>query len=720
MSRSSYAAPYPVDIQIDEEADIHQLYYDGEIDEDLRDHLVTLFMSKVDVNTASRDLLYDVPGMTYDIADAIIAARKAAHIADISQIKDLPEMTPEIWQQAEPFLIAITEEDAKRFSGNVTLGGIGRSQHGDPSFFTRAETRFLTYGSAGILLAVRPMIGTVQSAEPGTSLSASPEKLRFDPGSLYVSWDTPEWSMIAGDFRVGYGLGVTIDNSRRSRPDGAYPNVDLTENIDSGALTTLDGFKGLALRAKEIQMGPGWLDISAFGSYWTRDMYYTDVYYDRCPVGQPNCTTQVPSLVDSTTGDSLYCEYPTYPRIMRELVGGANMTYWLDGRTAFGITGYVAQWDMRANAANIQPSPSSRYPGDRSLWGAVGANGRYGFGIIDVSAEAAVTDQGHPGMLIKGWITPLSGLEIIPSFRYYSPGYDNPYARAEADADEYLGLRSRDELGGRLVLNWRPVSFLRLRADIDVWHHRYPGQTCDPTISDSESPLFCGESTDAGASKVSPSTDMEALFRAQILPTAKERLTIWGVYHDEDLSRDGRDLSYRPYSNNDGDFSGGSRIYWAVSAATSRIPRVELSAMFKQIFEDTYAVKDDFERSWYTWIRASTNLAPGPRVAVRVKFYDESTNASTTRSAGQICDDEERGMTYPGGLPGICRGETYWETTLQLTQRLNFLGKGSALRLRGGWSRWVDHRSKWTYGIACTDKPSRDEFMLKGNLEVKF
>lgn len=648
---SSLAAPYPVEIRVEEEADIHQLYYDGEIDEDIRDRLVTMFLSKVDANLATRDQLYDVPGMTYEAADAILRLRAAGHISGPGDIRALPEITPEVWAQAEAFVVAYPEEQVKRFYGDVTAGGIGRTGHDDPSFYARAQSRFFTYGSAGVLLAVRPMLGTVHDAPAGGSLSARSEHLQFDFGAIHATWDAPDWGMVAGDYRIGYGLGVTLDTTNRTRPDGAYANLEITQDLDAGSLKTLDGFRGVALRFKRLRAGPGWFDVSAFGSYRVRDFYYPDLYYDRCPLGNPGCSSPAPSCVDSTTGDSLYCDYPTYPGIMREALGGGNLTYYLDERTAFGVTGYGAQWKMRVDAKDIQPAPSSRYPGDRSAWGVVGANARWGSGIVDLASEVAVTDRGKPGVLIKGWINPIPGLEIIPSFRYYDPGFDNPYSRGESDADEYLGLRSRDELGGRVVINWRPLDFLRLRADLDVWHHRYSGRLCDPAVTDFESPLFCGDAT-SGNGDDNPATDLEALLRVQILPTSRERITLWAVYHDRDLGRDGRSLSYDHYANSSGDFSGGSRIHYAATVASSRIPHVDLSMMFKHIFEDTYAVKTDFERSWYAWFRASANLWPGPRVALRVKFYDESTNASTERSPNVLCDDEDYNGTYSGGCPG--------------------------------------------------------------------
>jgi len=47
------AAPYPVEIHVEDESDIDRLYFDGEIDAETRERLLSLLHAKVDLNVAT-------------------------------------------------------------------------------------------------------------------------------------------------------------------------------------------------------------------------------------------------------------------------------------------------------------------------------------------------------------------------------------------------------------------------------------------------------------------------------------------------------------------------------------------------------------------------------------------------------------------------------------------------------------------------------------------
>jgi hypothetical protein len=576
-------------------------------------------------------------------------------------------------------------------------------------------------------VTVRPRIGKVHDAPPGGSLSARGERMDLDPGDAWLAWDGPRWSAIAGSYRLGFGQRLTLDNSRRQRPNGWTVADDSTWDLGTGKVTPQKGFHGIALRAKQIDLPVGWLDVSVFGSARRRDLYTTDLAYDRCPPGDPDCSQPAPFLVDSGSAPdpetgarrSLYCQFPTLPSVMWEVMGGANVGWWHDDRTAVGVTGYVTWLHLLPKATGLRLAASTPWPERRMLFGAAGADFRVGRGIFDLAGEATVTDRGSPAAVLNARVAPVRGLEILPSFRWYSPGYDNPYARSDADADEYLGNRTRDELGGRLQVLWQPHPMVRLRADVDAWHHRYPNTTCDPTVGDAEDPLYCP--TGDGALPIRPTTDLEALLRLEVSPTRKERLAVWATYDDRDVARSGRRLSYASYRNSQGDFSGGEKVSWALSGGTTRIPKTAVTFMVRQVFEDVYALMSRFDQTWYAWLRVSTNLSPGPALSLRVKYYDGSTVADPERSASQICDFETRGTDLPAGLPASCRGETYVQATLAASQKFGMgPGRWGLVRLRADWTRWLDHRGSWRYPSSCDTKPSRDAVGLEGSLAFHF
>jgi hypothetical protein len=792
----SLARPYPIEIFIEDDADINQLFFDGEIDEEDRDALLTLYYSKLDLNLASREELFDLPGITYDLADRILALRKKlGGFKKLTELQQVDGIFVNMLRQIRPFVRISKVVEEKRYQGDVRLGGlwafrVPENYKDPPSGYLRGRVRFLEHGGAGFLLTVRPLVGGVNdavtgqicpssdpqncidgsvNARPGSALSAAPEATRFDPSGFYAYWDEPRWSIIGGTYRIGYGLGLTLDNSGRQLPHGWYPNVDFTEDADSGKVRPYEGFVGLAARFKEIPVGPnGFFDLAAFGSIWNRDMYVYDVYYDRCSPDWPDydsgkdsiktctdtgsgtrcgCTStyRMPALVDQTpyfnptTGQneyaSLYCDFPTLPGVMREIMGGANATYWFNRRSNLGFTGYASNLAMLPNARFIRPANASKYPNDRGsmgkdpdnpgsgTFGVWGLHTRFGVGRYDFAAEAAVNDKGAPAVLAKTWIRPVDNLEIMPSARFYHWDFDNPYNRGEANADELLGNRARDEAGGRVQVFWRPHRVLRLRFDLDAWYHRYealpPDRPSNP--GDVERDRVANVLYHEGqiVAREVNAVDLEGGFRAQVNPTPRESITLYFNVHDEDLSRGGRGLSYEKYASTTlGDLSGGMRLYWAVNASTTRIPRLRVSAYFKQIFEDTRYFDDRFDHSWYAWLETTGYFSPGPRVTVRFKYFDALT-PEVENPAFWNCgfDPAQTG----GVMPGSCRDETYIHLVAQLAQRLPWGPiAGSHFRLRGAWIRWIDDRKSWRDGYACVDRPSRDEIQIKGYLTIKF
>ncbi len=811
ISGAALAAPYSTEIVITTEEEINELQRDGDITEEERDTLLTLFLTPLDLNLASRDELYDLPGFTYTLADATIKMREdRGRFFSVSGLMGVEGMTEEVYRQAVVFVtITPPSEDEKKYDAQIRMGAIGRTgvpnnnNRDDPAGYLRTKIRFLNHGGVGFLFAVRPMTTDVGDAtlgvycdsagkncRYGASLVGPEEAPAFDPSNFYLYWDGPRWSGIGGSYTLGYGLGLTLDNSGRRKAHGWYENLDFSEDLEKGKVRPFEGFVGLALRHKQIDLPKGHLDISVFGSAWNRDMYVYDTQYDRgqlcppgedcslcppgsdpktcpgCPAGKVknwktgNCVSinKMPALacqdpvgstsingVDVPLFRSLHCDYPTLQGIMRELMAGGNLTYWINRRSHVGFTGYVGNWHMNAEADGFAPSVSSKYPYDRPTWGVWGANTRFGLGRYDFGAEVAVTDQGAVGALAMAWMRPFADFELIPSFRYYGPDFDNPYNRGIHNADEFQGNRARDELGGRLQLDYRPASWLTIKADLNIWYHEYPALKLDRDETD---PTVVGYIPDGGFDLSTidpdPSTDLETSLKLYFRVTSKEKFDVQALFHDEALHRTGHDLSYEFVKDNEASEPvgpdktdvdnrrkigwGGSKIAWQVTATTKRIPRTTVSGRFKQTFKDTKNIADGFDQTYYFWFKVATNLSPGPYIMARFKYLDEYTvddggwhQASACAQWANQSYSEILGALGNTALPGSCRGETFMDTYLQITQKLpSTMFAGSSISLRANWTHWTDDRGKWEKGYACVKDPSRDEVAVKGYVNVKF
>lgn len=714
--------PLPAGIEFATEVDIEQAVRDGDLDAEVGEALSTLLQDPIDPSAADRNALYALPGLTWEQVDAIIAYRSSGVLSGLDDLARVLGIEPDDAERLHPFVTFEMAPTKGAIHGRAVAGIVWRSRTIAPGTWLKAEVGINGDRHAGILLAARPRNGLARSAGPGQSISLPRKAVRFDPAGLHVAATGRRWSWIVGTFRAGFGQQLTLDNSRRRQPDGWYPALEVSTSTDAGTVATPDGFWGGAVRVRGEPDPRGRLDATAFASYRLLDVPIRDIHYDRCPADQPGCPDhrRVPAAVDAATGRSLFCEHPTLPWAMHEALGGAHVAWRFDERTVAGATGYVAWRRFRLDAPGLRPAVSSRFPWDRALFGAAGLHAAWGRGPVDAAAELTVTDRGAPAALVVGWLRPAEGVEVRGSFRYYAPGFDNPYARGESDADSFQGIRARDEIGGRMDLDWRAARFLSIRAGIDVWHHRFAYAECDPDDAGLACPPPVAD-PDAPAATPRPSTDLAFRFEARILPWVHEALNLTVEYRDEDLSRSGRRLSYAPYRNASGDWSGGARIRWTASASTRRLPRTRIAAAFSQVFFDTYALSDRFDRSWTAWLDLRTDLTPGPDAGLRLRFTDASAVDDPLRSPGQACASEHRDAALPERLPARCRGETALNVRLHAVQRLALPRGGEfAVRLQGDWTRWLDDRARWRTGTPCDRRPARDRFGLHATLTARF
>lgn len=115
----------------------------------------------------------------------------------------------------------------------------------------------------------------------------------------------------------------------------------------------------------------------------------------------------------------------------------------------------------------------------------VGVNARYNWGRLDLWGEVAAT-QGKPwgwGGIVGMNFTPISDVNLLALYRYYSPYFDNPYAYAFSEKS-----RLHDENGFYLGVDVRTLAKWRLAAYVDAFREGYdamaqadfiPNQTYD-------------------------------------------------------------------------------------------------------------------------------------------------------------------------------------------------------------------------------------------------
>ena len=102
--------------------------------------------------------------------------------------------------------------------------------------------------------------------------------------------------------------------------------------------------------------------------------------------------------------------------------------------------------------------------------GAMGANVRYNWGMVDVWGEVAAShaNQWGWGTIMGVRVNPISGLNLLAIYRYYSPEYENIYANALSSK-----TKVNNEHGGYLGVEYNQLKNWQLSIFGDVWKEGY-------------------------------------------------------------------------------------------------------------------------------------------------------------------------------------------------------------------------------------------------------
>ena len=100
----------------------------------------------------------------------------------------------------------------------------------------------------------------------------------------------------------------------------------------------------------------------------------------------------------------------------------------------------------------------------------VGINARYNWGRVDLWGEVAATQSVRWGWggIVGMNFTPISDVNLLALYRYYSPNFDNPYAYAFSEKS-----RLNDENGFYLGVDVRTFAKWRLAAYVDAFREGY-------------------------------------------------------------------------------------------------------------------------------------------------------------------------------------------------------------------------------------------------------
>lgn len=504
---AAHADDYGVFVDVESEEDLLDLLATGEIDETAFDVLVELLHDGVDLNGAGREELYSLPNLNYSDVDAILDyLEDTGPITDPIALVAADVISKSKLKAIAPFLvIAEPAEDLGDTSGRIRyLTSYVGGDEDVPSMWLGAEVttlRDLKVGLIGVLTRTR--LSDVVYDPGRDALSANAPSIQFHVPKYFIEWETDDYHLVGGTYRIGFGQRLTFDNTGATTPNGirvddaVYYSQDLSLKCRESAgeldlspcrgmqgneyrspdYKWTDRLRGLAVGLKSGPVGDGWFQAYAFGSYQTKGIYQYELYdRGRCldPTDDNNPACSAPLVfrrqADTRDATSRFA-YQTLPEMFNELTAGANLAYFFDRRTHVGVTGYGADVHWLVDGMDMDFQEWSRLPYG-GPFGAVGIDASWGTGIVDLFAEVARSFDSQPGG--GGWAGILRSTltwtdhELETSVRYYHRDFNNPYARPTSAADEYDGLRARDEMGIRVGYTGT-VQDLELRTLVDFW-----------------------------------------------------------------------------------------------------------------------------------------------------------------------------------------------------------------------------------------------------------
>jgi len=485
------AYDYRVPILVSDEDDLEELRESGDITFDEKEQLLRMLERPLDLNRAARDRLYNLPGLTYSMVDAIIAERKREPFESVDDLERVEGITEEMIEQIEIFAKVAEKKKEKREKGatrwNLRIQAVDRIKDAGltssspqdknlPETYTRLRVRAGDGLEAGVAVVTS---NTIEDARYNPDHPYSLEETKpvlETKGEAYLPpipkaygmLERESWRVIIGSYRVGFGQRAVFDTTGQVNPNGFEPDLFANASESSVTFPSSKNLMGVAATVGGTVLRATDVEATAFASYAFNDLYYTDVNheYEGGFPGPDSYKVLTPSN-DEGTYDDLWNSYPSIPRAYTEMLGGGNVTLELGGKSHVGVTGYAAQVDFQLEDESATFARSVAWP-ERKEVVAGGADFAFASDPVTVFGEAATMDNGSAAGVARA-VVDWKGMEIEPSYRYLGDDFDNPHSSVKSQDELVDGNRDRGEHGARLSVRYKPAPWLALRADQDVW-----------------------------------------------------------------------------------------------------------------------------------------------------------------------------------------------------------------------------------------------------------
>ncbi|WP_171813283.1 hypothetical protein [Corallococcus exiguus] len=469
---TALGATYEVDPEDTGEQALFALREDGAITAETLSALLVLRRSGVDPAHASRAALYALPGLTYARVDGFEASGR---------------LTPEERRRLAPFL---TTSAPERVTGDARLlTAFAASDPVLPPLALQVRVAGPEGWRVGLLTSLtRRRLGAVHRDANRRALVAEAPGVSVVVPKFHGQWTGERASVLVGSYRLGFGQRLTLDTTGLPTPDGFLPDdavrvpgdVERWCFLGEGACTPEEraagvtpdfqwdeGFRG-AVGTVRTSSG---VSVMGFGSYQSRSLL-SHALMERTSCAGTAC--KAPAVWLAGTGAPMgRVVSRTLPGVFHEWAGGGHAAMAWTRRAQVGVTAWGARPEWNVEGAALDFRSTAGYPAG-GAFGAVGVDGAWGLGPVDLFVEAARTFDSAAGGgggygALQRTVVADTSKELELSLRAYGRGFANPYTGAMSGPDELEGSRARNEVGARVRYLHRVEGALRLRGEVDAW-----------------------------------------------------------------------------------------------------------------------------------------------------------------------------------------------------------------------------------------------------------
>ncbi|WP_171808985.1 hypothetical protein [Corallococcus exiguus] len=469
---TALGATYEVDPEDTGEQALFALREDGAITAETLSALLVLRRSGVDPAHASRAALYALPGLTYARVDGFEASGR---------------LTPEEMRRLAPFL---TTSAPERVTGDARLlTAFAASDPVLPPLALQVRVAGPEGWRVGLLTSLtRRRLGAVHRDANRRALVAEAPGVSVVVPKFHGQWTGERASVLVGSYRLGFGQRLTLDTTGLPTPDGFLPDdavrvpgdVERWCFLGEGACTPEEraagvtpdfqwdeGFRGVV---GTVRTSSG-VSVTGFGSYQSRSLL-SHALMERTSCAGTAC--KAPAVWLEGTGAPMgRVVSRTLPGVFHEWAGGGHAAMAWTRRAQVGVTAWGARPEWNVEGAALDFRSTAGYPAG-GAFGAVGVDGAWGLGPVDLFVEAARTFDSAPGGgggygALQRTVVADTSKELELSLRAYGRGFANPYTGAMSGPDELEGSRARNEVGARVRYLHRVEGALRLRGEVDAW-----------------------------------------------------------------------------------------------------------------------------------------------------------------------------------------------------------------------------------------------------------